>query len=221
MFKFRRCARQTVVRQHAESLRDGKFPRNFSAQEVACRQSVRRELFCRMCYRPSSQFSPGESLATARATAANGRAPRTRWTYTASRRARSRRSSQLDFRRRQPARRIRRQSLPLLLQHFPSSGRHALAERPAASRSQGFHLQISPLAQRSARRPGRSHPSRKIKTRTAQVEFPKTKRPAGIPPSVLFTPHTLSALRAPGSRISCGKSSARIAVRATTSAAWR
>jgi len=92
----------------------------------------------------------------------NGRTPRTRWTYSASRGARSRRPSLLDLRRRQSSRRIRRQPLPVLLQRFPGTRRYASSQWAAAPRGQSRRLQIPPLAQRADRGARRSNPPRKI-----------------------------------------------------------
>jgi hypothetical protein len=92
----------------------------------------------------------------------NGRTPRTCWTDSANRGARSRRPSFLDLRRRQFARRIRRESLPLFVEHFSGASGHAPAQRPAASRQQSGDVQIPLVAQRPARRTRRSNSSGKI-----------------------------------------------------------
>src|SRR5580704_18076946 len=77
----------------------------------------------------------------------NGRAPRTCRTDTPGRRAGTRRSDFLDLRRRQSSRRVRRQPLPLFLQHFPGARRHAPSKRPAPPWLESRHVQIPALAQ--------------------------------------------------------------------------
>src|SRR5579863_6428010 len=77
----------------------------------------------------------------------NGRAPRTCRIDTSGRRSGSRRSDFLDLRCGQSSRRIRRQSLPLFVQHFPGASGHAPSERPAAPRPEGRRVQIPALAQ--------------------------------------------------------------------------
>src|SRR5580693_6771562 len=118
-------------------------------------------------YQTNSEFHTHSDPFTPEEQRKNGRATRTRWTDTASRRTRPRRPNLVDLRRRQLTRRIRCQPLPLFFQHFSSPCRHAPAERPAPRRPQSRHLQVPSLAQRPTRRPRRSHPPREVTGRSS------------------------------------------------------
>src|ERR1700676_5496348 len=99
-----------------------------------------------------------------RSTQSNGGTPCFSRSYSSSCGARTRRSGELDLRRRQSPRGIRSQSLSLFLQRVSGTHGHAALERPARRQYQGRQLQISPVADRPDGRPRRGHHSRQVST---------------------------------------------------------